>query len=456
MKNTIYEMDMSRGSILKKVISFSFPLMITGILQLLYNAADMIVIGQFTGKEALAAVGSTGSLINLLINVFMGLSVGTSVVVAQQHGAGDHQGIHNTVHTSIALAIIGGISVGLIGFVLARPLLELMGTPSDVIDAASLYIRIYFIGMPFNMLYTFGSAILRAVGDTKRPLLYLSISGLLNVMLNLVLVIVFHMGVAGVALATIFSQLVSAVLIIRCLMLTDSTVRLIRRHIRIYRNTLAPILRIGLPAGLQGSLFSISNVLIQSSINSFGSVVMAGSAAAGNLEGFVYTSMNSIYQACLTFVGQNKGARQFQRVRKTLWICLGLVFVVGISIGGLFLLFAAPLISIYNADPLVIQKGVIRLSIICTTYFICGLMEVLVGQLRGLGYSIVPMIATLGSVCGLRIVWVYTVFAATPTLEILLYSYPISWFVAVLFHFVTYIIVQRKLPHDNEPLPAAL
>lgn len=455
MKQNKYEMDMCSGSILRKIVSFSVPLMLTGIFQLFYNAADIIVVGRFTGSEALAAVGSTSSLINLLVNLFIGLSVGTSVVVAQHYGAGDHEGVESAVHTSITLGLISGFGVGLVGILLAKPLLAWMGSPPDVIDAASLYMRIYFIGMPANMLYTFGSAILRAVGDTRRPLAFLTVAGLTNVTLNLIFVIVFHMGVAGVAWATILSQGISAVLVLRCLMQSGGSVQVSLRRLRIDGAALRKIAVIGLPAGLQSSLFSISNVLIQSSINSFGSVVMAGSAASSSVEGFVYTVMNSVYQACLTFVGQNRGARQYRRVRRTLWVCLGLVAAVGITVGTLVSLLSAPLLSIYNTDPEVIRQGMIRLEIICSTYFLCGLMEVLVGQLRGLGYSLVPMIVTLGGVCGLRIVWIYTVFAAAPSLALLMWSYPLSWGITVLFHLATYLSVQRKLPKEDFPLPEA-
>ncbi len=453
MKTGKYEMDMCRGSIVRKVISFSIPLMLTGILQLFYNAADIIVVGQFTGKEALAAVGSTGALINLLINVFLGLSVGTSVAVAQNYGAGDIAAVRRTVHTSIALALVSGVSIGLVGFILAKQLLIWMGNPPDVIDGATQYIRIYFIGMPVNMLYTFGSAVLRAVGDTKRPLAFLTVAGLINIMLNLVFVIVFHMGVAGVALATIIAQAISAVLVMRCLVHSDSSIRVTVADIRFHRDSMRQIMKIGLPAGLQSTLFSISNVLIQSSVNSFGSVVMAGNAASGSLEGFVYTAMNSIYQACLTFVGQNAGARQYARVRRILWVCLGTVITVGVVTGSLFVLFASQLLGVYNPDPQVIAEGFKRMKIICGTYFMCGVMEVLVGQLRGLGYSIVPALATLGSVCVLRIVWVYTVFQRFPTIETLMWSYPISWTFAVLFHIGTYLVVRRHLPKEDVPLP---
>ncbi len=446
------ELNMVQGPIVTKIILFSLPLMLTGILQLLYNAADIIVVGQYSGKEALAAVGSTGALINLIVNMFLGLSVGTSVAVARQYGAGDRAAVRDTVHTSMALALLGGLATGLFGLLAARTLLIWMGSPEDVLDAASLYMRIYFAGMPANMVYTFGSAILRAVGDTKRPLYFLTISGLLNVLLNLLFVIRFRMGVAGVALATVLSQVLSAVLVVRYLMQYDSAIRYIPRLTRLHRASLTPIFRIGLPAGLQGSLFSISNVIIQSSINSFGSVIMAGNAASANLEGFIYMAMNSIYQACLTFTSQNVGAKQHKRVRRILWICLGAVGVIGVSLDGLFSLLAPQLISIYNTDPAVIEMGVIRLRIICTSYFFCGMMEVAAGQLRGLGYSILPMITTLAVVCGLRIVWVYTVFAHSHTLQTLVWSYPLSWALAMAIHLISYGFIQRKFPRDNEPL----
>ena len=450
-KTNTYEMDMCSGSLVRKIITFSIPLMLTGILQLMYNAADIIVVGQFTGKEALAAVGSTGSLINLLINIFMGLSVGTSVVIAQRSGANDHKGVHDAVHTSMALALYSGVGVALLGILAAKPLLELMGSPEDVIDASVLYMRIYFLGMPVNMLYTFGSAILRAVGDTRRPLLFLSVSGLVNVALNLVFVISFHMGVAGVAWATILSQAISAALVLHCLIRSDTAIRFEPRHTRIYREPMRAIARIGLPAGLQGSVFSISNVLIQSSVNSFGSITMAGSAASSNVEGFIYVAMNSFYQACLSFVGQNWGARRYGRVRRILWVCLGLVTAVGLAMGILCALLAPQLLSVYNTDPRVIQQGVVRLSLIAATYCLCGIMEVCVGQLRGIGYSMVPMLVSIVGVCGVRIGWIYTVFAQDPRLEILFLSYPVSWAFTALVQFISYQRLQRRFPREDAP-----
>ncbi|MCR4877293.1 MAG: MATE family efflux transporter [Clostridiales bacterium] len=439
-----YEIDMTTGPLIPKILQFSLPLMLTGILQLLYNAADVIVVGNFAGHTALAAVSSTGSLINLLVNVFMGLSVGASVVIAQAFGAGDMQRMRRAEHTAMTLALFMGIGVGIMGFVLARPLLEWMDSPEDVIGGATLYVRIYFVGMPANMLYNFGAAVLRAVGDTRRPLYYLSISGLVNVLLNLVLVIVFHMGVAGVAIATVASQVVSMVLVLLCLLRSHGPIRLELKECRVDRASALGMLRVGLPAGLQGSLFSISNVLIQSAVNSFGSMVVAGNGVASNIEGFVYTAMNAQYQACMTFASQNYGAGKMDRVKKTLWCCLGIVVVIGLGSGLLVYAFGAPLMSLYNSDPEVISDGLVRMGIILPTYFLCGMMDVMVGQLRGIGYSIMPMIVSLAGACGLRIIWIMTVFAANPTLPVLYYSYPISWGVTFAIHMISYLIASRK------------
>ena len=439
-----YEMDMTTGRLLPKVLAFSGPLILTGILQLLYNAADIVVVGRFAGSQALAAVGSTGALINLLVNVFMGLSVGASVVVARAYGAGDNASVSTGVHTAITVAGVAGVLVGMLGFVASHPLLKWMGSPDDVLDMATLYMKIFFIGMPANMLYNFGAAILRAVGDTRRPLYYLTVSGILNVLLNLVLVIGFHMGVAGVAIATVASQVMSMALVMICLIRSDGPIHLDLRKLRIHLSQLVEIVRVGLPAGLQGSLFSISNVLIQSSVNSFGSLVMAGNSAGSNLEGFVYTSMNAIHQADLTFASQNLGAGQFKRVRRVMWVCLGTVTAIGLGMGLVFLAFGNQLVSIYNSDPEVIRYGMARLKIILPTYFLCGLMDVMVGQLRGVGYSILPMMISLTGACLLRVVWIYTFFAANPTLEVLYISYPVSWLITFATHFVCYMIWGRK------------
>ncbi len=444
-KNTHHEMDMTEGPLLPKILAFSGPLIMTGILQLLYNAADVIVVGNYAeGHTALAAVSSTGSLINLLVNVFMGLSVGASVVIARNYGARDVIALRKAEHTAMTLALFMGIGVGAFGFFMARPLLQWMGSPEDVIDGAALYVRIYFLGMPANMLYTFGAATLRAVGDTKRPMYYLMIAGLVNVLLNLVLVIVFHMDVAGVAIATVASQVISMVLVLICLLRTRGVTQLVLSECRIDRKSALEIVKIGLPAGLQGSLFSVSNVLIQSSINSFGSVVMAGNGVASNIEGFVYTAMNAQHQAAMTFASQNYGAGKPDRVQKTLWRCLGTVTVIGLTMGLLIRLFGPTLMGLYNSDPAVIAAGLVRMDIILPTYFLCGLMDVMVGQLRGIGYSVMPMIVSLTGACLLRIVWILTLFAAQPTQTVLYLSYPVSWFVTFATHFVCYMVVWKK------------
>ena len=439
-----HEMDMTTGPLLPKILAFSGPLVLTGILQLLYNAADVIVVGNFAGHEALAAVSSTGSLINLLVNVFMGLSVGASVVIARQYGARDLVRMRKAEHTAMAMALYMGVGVGIMGFVLARPLLQLMDSPPDVIDGAALYVRIYFLGMPANMLYNFGAATLRAVGDTKRPMYYLMLSGLVNVALNLVLVIVFHLDVAGVAIATVASQVVSMVLVLLCLLRSHGVTQLVIRECRVDWKSLKEMIRIGLPAGLQGSLFSISNVLIQSSINSFGSLVVAGNGVASNLEGFVYTAMNAQHQADMTFASQNYGAGKANRVQKTLVCCLGVVTVIGLSLGLVMLHFGAPLMSLYNSEPQVVAYGLVRMGIILPTYFLCGLMDVMVGQLRGIGCSIMPMLVSLTGACVLRIVWIMTVFAANPTLQTLYISYPVSWGVTFAAHLVCYLVVSKR------------
>ena len=439
-----HEIDMTEGPILPKILAFSGPLILTGILQLLYNAADVIVVGNYAGHEALAAVSSTGSLINLLVNVFMGLSVGASVVIARYYGARDVISLRKAEHTAMTMALITGVAVGIFGFLAARPMLQLMDSPEDVIDGAALYVRIYFLGMPANMLYNFGAGVLRAVGDTKRPMYYLIIAGMINVLLNLLLVIVFHLDVAGVAIATVASQVISAALVLLCLFRSRSAIHLNLQECRIDRKSMREIFRIGLPAGLQGSLFSISNVLIQSSVNSFGSLVVAGNGVAANIEGFVYTSMNAQHQAAMTFASQNYGAGKADRVRKTLWCCLGSVTVIGLVMGLLFRLFGPQLMSLYNSEPEVIANGLVRMDIIMPTYFLCGMMDVMVGQLRGIGYSVMPMIVSLTGACLLRIVWILTVFARDHSLTILYMSYPVSWFVTFAIHFLCYMLVARK------------
>ena len=440
-----YEIDMCNGPLLGKLLIFYIPLMLSGILQLLFNAADIVVVGRFAGSEALAAVGSTSSLINLIVNVFIGLSVGTNVLVARFYGAGKKKELSDMVHTAVMTSFVCGILLIFVGILLAKPALRLMATPENVIEQATLYMCIYFVGMPAMMSYNFGSAVLRAVGDTKRPLYYLLIAGVINVVLNLFFVTVFHMGVAGVAAATVISQVVSAVLVLRCLALTDSDYKLNLKDLKIVPDKLAKMVQIGLPAGLQGALFSVSNVLIQSSVNSFGHVAMAGNTAASNIEGFVYTSMNAFHQTAISFTGQNYGARNYKRIGKILLICQVLVIGVGLIMGNAAYLFSDRLLLLYSTDAEVIRYGVLRLGIICTTYCLCGMMDVMVGSLRGMGYSVMPMLVSLTGACLFRIVWIYTVFQEFHTLKCLYWSYPISWGLTFLVHLVCFAVVYRKL-----------
>lgn len=434
---------MCNGPLLGKILLFAVPLMLSGILQLLFNAADIVVVGQFSGNDALAAVGSTGSLNNLIVNVFMGLSIGTSIMVARYYGAQEWEDVHEVVHTSMLVSAVCGVILIVVGGLLAAPLLELMGTPPNVLDQAVLYMRIIFAGMPALMIYNFGAAILRAVGDTQRPLIFLLIAGIINVLLNLFFVIVFRLGVAGVALATILSQCVSAGLVVICLVRSDGPYQLHFGQLRIRKDKLLQITRVGLPAGIQGAVFSVSNVLIQSSINSFGSLAMAGNTAAINLEGFVYTSMNSFYQASLSFTSQNVGAGKWKRIPRILLLCLGSVSVVGLVMGGAAVLFSRPLLSIYSSDPVVVQYGVDRLAVICTLYFLCGTMDVTCGSIRGLGSSIIPTVVSLAGACGLRILWIFTIFAAEHTLFCLYLSYPITWSVTFAAHLICFFLFLR-------------
>lgn len=440
-----YEIDMCNGPLFSKIVVYAIPLVLSGILQLLFNAADIIVVGRFAGSDSLAAVGSTSALINLLINLFIGLSIGTNVLVARYFGSRQKKDLEETVHTSMVVAGIGGVILIAVGYLLSEPLLKMMGTPDNVLPLSVLYMKIYFVGMPAMLVYNFGSAVLRAVGDTKRPLYFLFTAGVANALMNLFFVIVCHMGVAGVALATTVSQFISAVLVVRCLVSTEADYRLDLHKLRIVRNKLISIVRIGLPAGMQGAVFSVSNVLIQSSVNSFGSIAMAGNTAASNIEGFIYTAMNSIYQTALSFTGQNFGVKNFKRITRIMIYCEGLVFVIGAVLGAGALTFGSSLLSIYNSEAEVIRYGLTRMSIICTTYYLCGMMDVFVGGLRGMGYSVPPMIVSISGACAFRVIWIYTVFAANRTLKTLYISYPVSWALTGAIHLVCFLVIKRRL-----------
>lgn len=453
MQKQAKTVDLTTGPLLPKIIVFALPLAASGILQLLFNAADVVVVGRFAGSAALAAVGSTVSLINLLVNLFIGMSVGANVVAARALGARDNTAVSQTVHTAVLLSLISGVLLAIIGVGLSPQLLEWMGSPEDVIGLATLYLRIYFVGMPATMLYNFGAALLRAAGDTRRPLYCLALAGVINVGLNLFFVIRMQLSVAGVALATIISQLVSAALVVVILMRETGPLHFDWKQMKLHGAVLLQIVRIGLPAGLQGMVFSLSNVVIQSAINSFGSIVVAGNSAASSIEGFVYVAMNSCYQACLTFTSQNVGARKYENINRVLFTCIGCAVVIGTVLGVGCTVLGAPLCGIYSSDPAVIAAGVGRLRIICSLYALCGIMDVTVGGLRGLGCSVMPMVVSLLGSCALRLVWVATVFRMVGTIQSLYISYPITWALTAAAHLICFAIVRRKFLPGQAPAP---
>ena len=440
-------MNMCEGPILKKVIIYTLPIIATGLLQLLFNAADLVVVGRCCGKLSIAAVGSTGPLINLIVNLFMGLSVGSGVSVAHALGAKDDAEVHKTVHTSIPVSLVCGVVLTLVGVFGADTFLKMMSSPDDVIGLSSVYLKIYFLGITSNLVYNFGAAILRAAGDTRSPLLFLTAAGVINVILNVFFVMAFRMNVAGVALATTLSQTLAAALVLRALVKRTDACRLEFKKLRFHKLQMLKILRIGIPAGIQSSLFAVSNVIIQSSVNSFGSVVVSGNAAAQNIEGFVWITMNSFSQTALNFTGQNAGAKRYDRVLRVLWACLGCVTVCGVLFGFSVHLLDYPLLHIYITDSeAAIAYGAVRIAYICLPYFLCGMMDVTTGAIRGLGSSIIPMLITVIGVCVMRVAWIYTVFQIPQyhTPESLYISYPISWLVTFLAQLITYFIVYRK------------
>ena len=448
MKNNKYEIDMCNGTLMDKLISFSLPLMLSGILQLLFNAVDIIVVGRFTGSQALAAVGSTTALINIFTNLFIGISLGANVLAARFYASGKEKEMSETVHTSITLALISGLVMALAGVLLARFALNLMGTPNDVIDQSVLYMRIYFLGMPFFMLYNYGAAILRAVGDTKRPLFFLVISGMTNAVLNLVLVIVFHMGVAGVAIGTIVSQLISSILVLRCLYTSNTSYRLYFSKLGIKTQYLKQIFQVGIPAGIQSTVINLSNALLQSSVNSFGSVAMAGYTAANNIFGFLYMSVNAVTQSCMSFTSQNYGVKKLKRMDRVLLDCMILSVGVTLTLGCGAYFFGPELLKIYTSDADVIRCGVEVLAFTTVPYFCCGSMDLLPGALRGMGYSGVPMILSIIGTVGTRIVWIFGLFPAHRSLSFLFISYPVSWILTILMQAVCFCFV-RKHVHQS-------
>lgn len=449
-KKNRFEIDMCNGSIMNKLISFSIPLMISGILQLAFNAVDIVVVGRFSGSESLAAVGSTTALINVFTNLFIGISLGANVLAARFYAAGREKEMSETVHTAITFAIISGVVMALVGLFFSRGALELMGTPDNVINLSTLYMKIYFLGMPFFMLYNYGAAILRAVGDTKRPLLFLIVAGVINACLNLLLVIAFHLGVAGVAIATVTAQFVSCVLVLRCLYKSDSSYQLRFSKLMIKKVYLGQIFQVGIPAGIQSTVINFSNVLLQSSVNSFGSVAMAGYTAANNIFGFLYASINAVTQACMSFTSQNYGAGKWKRMDKVLRNCILLSVVVSLILGGGSYLFGPELLKIYTSDPKVIQCGMEILLYTTVTYFMCGLMDLFPGALRGMGYSAIPMLLSIIGTVGTRIVWIFMIFPRHRSLDVLFISYPASWLITIILQVICYFFVRKRI---HNPLP---
>lgn len=444
---------MCSGSILPKLLKFSLPLMLSSVLQLLFNAADIIVVGNFASEHSLAAVGSTTALINLITNLFLGLSTSSNVLSANYMGAGDDDRVSKTVHTSLLISVISGLILTVIGVAFTEQMLIWMQTPEEVLNLSAVYLRIYFGGMVAMMIYNFGSALLRSKGDTKRPLYYLALSGVINIILNLVFVICFNMDVAGVGLATVISQCVSAFLVVRCLYKETDAFHFDFRKLKIDKKIMSKIFSIGIPAGFQGVVFSLSNVVIQSSVNSFGPVVMAGSAAAASIEGFVWVSMNSFSQGALTFTSQNIGAGKYSRVNKIALIACSCAAVAGLVLGNLAYLFGTFLLGIYDPRPEIIEPGLIRMGLVCVLYFTCGLMDCIVGSIRGMGYAVTPTIVSLLGACGLRILWIFTIFQIPEyhTEFMLFVSYPVSWTITFLVHFICYIFMRRKFPKQDAP-----
>ena len=440
-----YEIDMCNGTIMDKLISFCVPLMLSGILQLMFNAVDIVVVGRFSGRQALAAVGSTTALINVFTNLFIGISLGANVLAARFYAAGRDREMSETVHTAITLALISGLVMAVAGLLFSRGALELMGTPDDVIGLSSLYMRIYFMGMPFFMLYNYGAAILRAVGDTKRPLFFLLASGLTNAALNLILVICFQLGVAGVAIATVISQMLSCILVIRCLCKSETSYRLSFRKLMLKGSYIRQIFQVGVPAGIQSTVINFSNVLLQSSVNSFGSVAMAGYTAANNIFGFLYVSVNSVTQACMSFTSQNYGVGKWKRMDRVLIDCIILSVTGTLILGGGAYLFGPQLLRIYTDDPQVVACGMEILLYTTVTYFLCGLMDLFPGALRGMGRSTVPMILSVIGTVGTRIVWIYWVFPRYRSLDILFISYPASWIITIVMQVICFYFVRKRM-----------
>lgn len=453
IKTTKHEMDMTSGNLFKKLLVFSWPIMLSGLLQLLYNAADLIVCGKFGSEHSVGAISSTNALINLIVNLFMGLSVGANVLMARCYGSNKQEKGQRVAYTAMIMSVAVGILVGAFGAICSRYFLVWMGTTEDVIDLSTQYLAIYFCGVPFSLIYNFGASLLRAVGDTRRPFYFLAGSGVFNVLFNLLFVIAFKMDVAGVALGTVLSQAISAVCIVVCLVKNKGFFRFSFKEMRFYKQEALEIAKIGLPAGLQSMLFSLSNVLIQSSVNSLGTLTVDGNGAAASIEGFVHVTMHSVAQASIAFVSANYGAGNYRNIKRVVLYALSYVCMFGMSVGGLALLLGRQLLGLYLSAPQSIEIGYSRMLIICATYFMCGVMDVFGYSLRGIGYSLLPAIVSLCGVCGFRMFWIYLVFPAEQfhSLSWLAGSYPISWVLTAAVHFTCFVILFRKKSQTLSP-----
>ena len=444
MQKSKYEIDMTNGSIMDKLVSFSLPLMVTSILQLMFNAVDIIVVGRFSGSDALAAVGATTALINIFTNLFIGISMGANVLCARYYAAGQDKEMSESVHTAIALALISGVLMAVVGFAAAGWALGLMDTPPDVIGQSTLYMKIYFLGMPFFMLYNYGAAVLRAVGDTKRPLFFLLFAGMANVVLDLLLVIVIPLGVAGVAIGTVASQMVSSILVLHCLYKSEGSYQVRFSRLSVKGFYVKRIFQVGIPAGIQSTVINFSNALLQSSVNSFGSIAMAGYTAANNILGFLYVSVNAVTQACMSFTSQNYSVKKPKRMDRVLLDCILLSAGISLILGVGAWAFGSQVLRIYTTEADVIQCGLEILSITTVPYFLCGIMDLFPGAMRGMGYSAVPMVLSIIGTVGTRILWIYGFFPYHRSLHFLFISYPASWIATIVMQAVCFFFVRKR------------
>ena len=451
--------SLTEGPLAKQILLVSLPLALSNLLQVLFNMSDVAVVGRFAGSTALGAVGSTSIFVTLFTGFLIGLGNGINVLVARFYGARHPDDVHDTVHSALIVSLIAGVILLVVGLLGSPAMLRLLNTKEDLLPGAILYLRVYFLGMPALALYNFGNAVFSAIGETKKPLYILSFAGVLNILLNLFFVIVCKLDVAGVAIATVISQCISASLVLRCMVKDTGPLHLDLKKMRLHPQAMRQILRIGLPAGFQGILFSLSNVVIQSSVNTFGEVIMAGNSAAANIEQFVYVSMNAMYQATISFTSQNYGAGNYHRIRKIMIRAQGCVLVVGLVLGNAATLAGRVLLSIYTTSSPVIEAGLVRMGIVCTTYALCGMMDVMVGGLRGIGYSIMPMLVSLVGACGLRLLWIATIFQLPQfhTIQTIYWSYPISWAITFGVHVICFLWamkkVKRQLLPEGAPAP---